>query len=171
MELITVTNSGSGYILPPSITFIGISSVSAAATSVVSAAGSITQIRITNAGLGYTAPPTIQIGPPPLTSFGSFIFNEIVIGSQSGVTAKVKSWNSITNTLEVSQINGSFIPGENIVGTSSSASHYLKFIDNFAVKSVSNDSLKPDKFANNDEIETEADKIIDFSEKNPFGVP
>lgn len=160
--VITVTNSGSGYANPPQIVFTGISSVSAAATAVVSAAGSITQIRITNAGLGYTMAPTIAIGNPSLVSSGSFVFNEIVTGSQSGVTARVRSWNAVTNVLEVSQVTGQFVPGENIVGTSSSATHYLKTIDTFAVK---------DGFTNNDEIEEEAENIIDFSESNPFGNP
>jgi hypothetical protein len=160
--IITITNSGSGYVSPPSITFTGISSVSAAATAVVSAAGSITAIYITNAGLGYTEPPTLTIGNPALNSTGNFIFNELVTGSQSGVTARVKSWNSITNVLQVSQLTGSFIPGENIVGSASSASHYLRNIDTYAAR---------DGFGANDEIEEEADQIIDFSEVNPFGMP
>jgi hypothetical protein len=160
--IITVTNAGSGYVNPPSITFTGISTVSAAATASVSAAGTITSIRITNAGLGYTEPPTIIIGNPSLNSTGNFIFNELVTGSQSGVTARVKSWNSITNVLQVSQVSGEFIAGENIVGTASSASHYLKSIDVYAVK---------DGYAANEEIEEEADTIIDFSESNPFGMP
>jgi len=160
--IITITNSGSGYVNPPSISFTGISSVSAAATAIVSAAGSITAIRITNAGLGYSEPPTITISGPSINSFGTFVFNEIVTGSQSGVTARVKSWNSITNILEVSNVNGEFVPGENIVGSASSASHYLKNVDVFAVK---------DGFSNNEEIEQEANEIIDFSENNPFGMP
>ena len=160
--IITMTNSGSGYVTPPAITFTGISTVSAAATAVVSAAGTITSIKITNAGLGYTVPPSIVIANPALNSTGSFVFNEIVTGTQSGVTARVRSWNSITNVLEVSIVNGEFIPGENIVGTASSASHYLRKVDSYAVK---------DGYTNNDEIEEEADGIIDFSEGNPFGMP
>jgi hypothetical protein len=160
--IISITNSGSGYVIPPTITFTGISSVSAAATAVVSTAGSITEIRITNAGLRYATIPTIIIGSPTINSTGSFIFNEIVTGSQSDVTARVRSWNSITNILEVSQVNGQFISGENIVGTSSSASYYLRKIDVFAVK---------DGFANNEEIEDAAEDVIDFSERNPFGMP
>jgi hypothetical protein len=160
--IITMTNSGSGYVTPPSITFTGISTVSAAATAVVSAAGTITSIRITNAGLGYTVPPSIVIANPALNSTGSFVFNEIVTGTQSGVTARVRSWNSITSILEVSIVNGEFIPGENIVGTASSASHYLRKVEVYAVK---------DGYTNNDEIEEEADGIIDFSEGNPFGMP
>lgn len=162
--IITITDSGSGYVSPPAITFSGISSVAAAATAVVSAAGSITQIRITNAGLGYTIAPSITIASPSIggTGIGTFVFNEVVTGSQSGVTGRVRSWNSITNVLEVSNVNGQFIAGENIVGTASSASYKLRFINTFAVK---------DGFANNEEIENEANDIVDFSETNPFGMP
>jgi hypothetical protein len=161
--VITVTNSGGGYVNSPSIVFTGISSVSAAATAVVSSAGSITQIRITNAGLGYTQPPSITIGnPPQIVGVGTFIFNEIVTGSTSGTTARVRSWNVITNVLEVSSVSGSFTPGESIVGTASSASRKLRSIDAFAVE---------DGYSDNEIIETEADSIIDFSNTNPFGMP
>ena len=160
--IITVTNGGSGYVNPPTITFSGISSVSAAATAVVSAAGTISAIYITNAGLGYTTTPSITISNPSLSGVGTFTFNEVVTGSQSGVTARVKSWDSITNILQVSQVDGEFIVGENVVGSASSASHYLKSIDIYPAK---------DGYSTNDEIETEADSIIDFTEKNPFGMP
>jgi hypothetical protein len=160
--VITVTNSGGGYINSPSIVFTGISSVSAAATAVVSSAGSITQIRITNAGLGYTQPPSITIGNPSLSSLGSYTFNEIITGSTSGTTARVRSWSSITNILEVSKISGEFIAGETLVGTASSASRTLRSIEVFAVE---------DGYSDNEDIETEADSIIDFSDVNPFGMP
>jgi len=160
--IITITNAGSGYVTSPTITFTGISTVSAAATAVVSAAGTITSIRITNAGLGYTVNPTIIIGNPLLTSSGNFVFNEIVTGSQSGVTARVKSWDSNTKVLQVSNINGEFKIGENIVGSASSASQYLRSIDVFPAR---------DGYAANEEIEEEADDIIDFDETNPFGMP
>ena len=160
--VITVTNSGGGYVNSPSIVFTGISSVSAAATAVVSSAGSITQIRITNAGLGYTQPPSITIGNPSLSSLGSYTFNEIITGSTSGTTARVRSWSSITNILEVSKVSGEFIAGETLVGTASSASRTLRSIEVFVVK---------DGYSDNEIIETEADGIIDFSNVNPFGMP
>lgn len=160
--IITITSGGSGYVSTPTITFTGISTVSAAATAIVSSAGTITQIRIINAGLGYTLSPTITIGNPSLTSTGDFIFNEVVIGSASSTTARVKSWNSITNILEVSNVTGTFEIGENIVGAASSASHKLRLINVYP----------PDNgYSSNEEIENEADQIIDFSERNPFGVP
>ena len=160
--VITVTNSGGGYINSPSIVFTGISSVSAAATAVVSSAGSITQIRIINTGLGYTQPPSITIGNPSLSSLGSYTFNEIITGSTSGTTARVRSWSSVTNVLEVSKVSGEFIAGETLVGTASSASRTLRSIEVFAVK---------DGYSDNETIEEEADSIIDFSDVNPFGMP
>jgi hypothetical protein len=160
--IVTITNGGSGYTLPPQITFTGISTVSAAATAVVSSAGTITQIRITNAGLGYTEVPTITIGNPSLTSIGDYIFNEVVVGSISSTTARVRSWNSTTNKLEISNVSGEFLTSEAIVGSASSASHVLRMVDVYAVS---------DGFADNENIENEADSIIDFSETNPFGMP
>ena len=160
--IVTITNGGSGYTSSPQITFTGISSVSAAATAVVSAGGSITQIRITNAGLGYTQAPIITIENPSLTSVGNYIFNEIVTGSISSTTARVRSWNSITNNLEVSNVSGEFIVSETIIGSDSGASHKLRIINTNPVN---------DGFADNENIEIEADSIIDFSEANPFGMP
>lgn len=160
--VVTVTNAGSGYVIPPQVTFSGISSITAEATAVVSAGGSITSILINNAGLGYTVAPTITIGNPSLNSAGNFIFNEKVTGTTSGVTAIVKSWNSVTNVLQVSNVTGSFVAGENIVGAASSASHYLRSADSL---------LSRDAFASNDDIEKEANEILDFSGSNPFGDP
>jgi hypothetical protein len=161
--IITITNGGGGYVDIPTITFTGIATVSAAATAIVSAAGTITQIRITNAGLGYTTSPIITIAnPPQIVGVGTFVFNEIVTGSTSGTTARVRSWNVITNVLEVATVSGSFTPGESIVGTASSASRKLRSIDTFAVE---------DGYSDNNDIETEAEDIIDFSSTNPFGMP
>ena len=129
---------------------------------VVSAAGTISAIRITNAGLGYSTAPTITIGSPNMDSSGDFIFNEVVTGSTSGTTARVRTYNSTTNVLEVASVSGTFTIGEDIVGSTSGASHALRVID-----------TEPDNdpFADNFEIETQADNILDFSEQNPFGIP
>jgi hypothetical protein len=166
--VVTVTNGGSGYSTTPTVTFtnqifnVGVSTVSAAATAVVSAAGTITAIRITNAGLGYSVAPSIVIGNPSMSSSGSFTFNETVTGSLSGTTAIVRTWNSSTNILEVSNVSGQFTIGENIVGAASSASYQLRTVDT---------NPNNDGFADNSSIETEADLLIDFSENNPFGIP
>jgi len=164
LTLPVITNAGSGYINPPTITFVGVSTlnISAAATAVVSSAGSITQIRMLDCGAGYTATPSIIIGPPQSGGSGDYEFNETIVGSSSSARAKVRSWNSVTNLLEVSNVTGSFDLGENLVGETSGASHSLRIIDTSPVD---------DGYASNNEIESEADLIVDFSERNPFGTP
>ena len=160
--LATITNAGAGYTVNPTITISGVSTVSAAATAIVSAAGTITAIHFTNSGAGYTVAPTITIANPDLDSIGNFTFNEVVTGSISGTTARVKRWDSTTNELEIYNVAGDFTVGEDIVGSTSGATHQLRVI-----------STDPadDGFADNITIETEADSILDFSEQNPFGIP
>jgi len=163
LGIITITNSGSGYTSPPIVTISspGIGTT-ATAFAVVSAAGTVTSIRVVDAGVGYTVAPTITIGSPSIGSTGTYTFNEIVTGSISGTTAKVKTWNSVTNVLEVSVISGSFVVGENIVGSTNNANRTLRII---------NTDNNNDAYAQNEVIEEEADQIIDFSEINPFGMP
>ena len=160
--LATITNAGAGYTVNPTITISGVSTVSAAATAIVSAAGTISAIHFTNSGAGYTVAPTITIANPDLDSVGNFTFNEVVTGSVSGTTARVKKWDSTTNELEIYNVAGDFTVGEDIVGSTSGATHQLRLI-----------STDPadDGFADNITIETEADSILDFSEQNPFGIP
>ena len=160
--LITVTSAGSGYTSAPSITFTGVSSVSAAATAILNDSGSIIGIRINNSGLGYTVAPSITISSPSFVGVGTYQYNEIVTGTQSGVTARVRSWNSITRILEISNVSGSFVKGETLVGSASSAS--------YAISTLNENSIN-DAYANNMDIETESDKIVDFTESNPFGMP
>ena len=166
---LTLTNVGSGYTTNPTVTISNLISekdstkvVSAAATAIVSAAGTISAIHITNAGLGYSSAPTITIAAPEGSGSGTFAFNEIVTGSTSGTTGRVRTWNSTTNVLELGSVDGEFTPGENIVGSTSGASYALRVVD---VQPVD------DGFADNINIEREADSILDFSEQNPFGIP
>ena len=160
--IVTVTGGGSGYTTSPAVTFTGLSTVSAAATAVVSTAGTISAIHITNAGAGYTTPPTISIAAPIGTSTGTFVFNEIVTGGTSGATARVRTWNSVTNEIEISNVEGEFSKSETLTGSTSGASRVVRLID------LTN---YDDGFGDNDAFETEADDILDFSEGNPFGTP
>ena len=160
--IVTVTGGGSGYTTSPAVTFTGLSTVSAAATAVVSTAGTISAIHITNAGAGYTTPPTISIAAPIGTSTGTFVFNEIVTGGTSGATARVRTWNSVTNEIEISNVEGEFSKSETLTGSTSGASRVVRLID------LTN---YDDGFGDNDVFETEADDILDFSEGNPFGTP
>ena len=166
--IITVTSGGSGYTTAPAITFTnevfltGVTAVSAAATAVVSAAGTITAIYITNSGLGYSVAPTISIPNSSVGLTGTFEFNEVITGSTSGATARVRTFNSATNVLQIANITGTFQVNETITGESSGATAPLRIV---------NTDLIDDGFTDNTNIESEADSILDFSERNPFGIP
>ncbi len=170
--VVTITNSGSGYITPPNITFSGISSISAAATCVLNANGGISTIYITNSGLGYSEPPEMIIeGPNIISGYGSYQFNESIIGTTSNTKGKVKRWNINTKVLEVSNINGYFIKGETLVGQKSGASYVLNNINTDNLSDPGDSFNKSDKFAQNNQIQIEANEILDFSDANPFGTP
>ena len=162
--IITVTSGGSGYEGEPTVTFTGApgAGITASARARINTAGVVTAIYITNAGLGYTETPTITISSPYSSGSGSYIFNELVTGSISSTTARVKTWDSVNNILQVSNVSGSFINGDVLTGSESGATYKVRIVSQFNTT---------DKYAENDVIETEADEIIDFSESNPFGNP
>lgn len=159
--IVTITGQGSGYVTAPNVSVVGFASTSAVLVSSISD-GSVTSINIVNSGIGYTQKPLIVIDDPYMVGFGTYIFNEIVIGSASSTTARVNSWDSSTNTLSLKNINGSFENGELVTGQDSQAVYKIRVISEF-------DQI--DSYAKNKEIEEESDKILDFSETNPFGMP
>ena len=163
---IGVIDKGDRYYTPPIITIdppVGGGTTATAVSRIES--GRLSDILIINAGSGYTSIPNITVSPPPSVGFGTYIVSETVTGSLSGTTAEVKSWTNpgqdIDKILRVSINNGSFSEGENIVGSSSSAIYTLK--------SYEIDTSSSDKYSDNDDIEEEASKILDFTESNPFG--
>jgi hypothetical protein len=160
----TTGQTGQGYVNAPLVTITPPTSLGAIAPktrAIVGTSGTITNILIEDVGQGYISVPNVTIAPPPLiTGIGTYAFNEIVTGSISGTTARVKSWYKDSTILEVGVIDGAFIAGEIIVGSGSSAMYTLKNVSK---------SQFADKYEQNDEIEDEADLIIDFSESNPFG--
>jgi hypothetical protein len=164
ISTVGIQTFGSGYPVAPNVNFstptAGLA-VTARGFVSIGTTGSITQILISDAGIGYTMNPVVTIDPPPIiTGIGTFSSNEIVTGSISGATARVKTWNKVENILKVGTTNGEFVPGDIIVGSASSA--------RYSVRNVSQGEFQ-DKYEQNDEIEQEADFIVDFSESNPFG--
>jgi len=162
--IVTLSDAGSGYTTAPTVTItapVGVGT-QATAEAVVSSAGTITSINIVNAGAGYTSSPTITIGNPALNNSGNFKFNEIVTGSITNVKGRVRTWSATTNVLEVANVSGMFSIGENITGNSSGAVHALRVVS---------EDPPEDGFADNVNIESAADDILDFSEQNPFGIP
>jgi len=162
---INLTSGGGGYATPPIVTFsaapVG-TGITATGRAKINTAGVVTSITITNAGLGYTVAPTITIGSPYMIGVGTYVANETVTGSISGASALVKSWNATTGALEIYKITKDFVDSDIVVGAASSASYSLRTVQ-------TNNLVDP--YAQNDIIEQEADLIIDFSERNPFGTP
>jgi len=162
--VVTITSGGSGYETAPSVTFSAApgAGVTATGKAYIDSAGIVTAVYVTNAGLGYTETPTITFSSPYMLGSGTFIFNEVVTGSISSTTARVRDWDSTTNVLQVSNITGEFVIGDVITGADSGATYKIRVINEYNTV---------DPYANNDVIESEADSIIDFSESNPFGIP
>ena len=167
---IGITTGGRGYTFTPTV---GITSVyiqqsnetipllqNAQAEAVVSTAGTVKEIRYSNAGAGYTN-TTAYVGIESVTSsfFGEFEVDELVTQVSTGTSAYVSSWDTANNILKVIAASGDFTIGETIVGAAAS----------YRILSTGNDLSSDIPFASNEVIETEADEILDFSERNPFG--
>ena len=170
VKTLTIDNPGRGYGSNPIITISGPGvGITATAIARIGNIGQIESVRILNAGVGYTQTPTVSISTFISSGIGTFIYNEEIVGQLSGVTARVKDFrtevSSIsgvepTTYLRVSLNTGKFSAGEVIVGSISSA--------RYVVQSHNLESYN-DPYDSNEEIEIEADNILDFSESNPFG--
>ena len=171
-----VSDGGVGYTTAPTVTVsapgeLQISGVGQTTVGIASVGKSgsddiVKSIYVANPGFGYTQSATVTISDPPLlTGIGTYLFNEIVIGSRSKTEARVKEWDKDTKILKISNVSiGStqlgFFPGEVVTGKDSGAQYSIQTFDQMDTY---------DKYTQNDEIETEADLILDFTESNPFG--
>ena len=164
---VSITNDGSGYNYAPLVTFsapnsVGVGTTVATGIANISSAGIVTSIYLTHAGVGYTSAPTVTIAAPAtITGVGTYIFNEVITGETSGATAYVKSWDTTTDTLKIGNITGTFLDGEVVVGSDSSA--------RYSIADLGENPINEDKYEQNDEIQTESSSIIDFTETNLFG--
>ena len=168
----TVTNQGAGYSVIPTITVAGPtgSGTTSTAEAVINADKQVTSVRVTNPGIGYTQVPAVSFSAPAAVGVGTFYYNEVIRGQTSLTEARVRSWDVDTKILKVANVGigttiSGFIPGETIIGTGSTiAGEYAAY----TLGSHDNRDIY-DEYDSNDEFETEADSMIDFSESNPFG--
>jgi hypothetical protein len=177
---INVSDTGVGYSTSPNVTISGPAGIgsTASAIAIVNGDTQVSSVRMVRAGIGYTLgnSPVVTISSPPLiTGLGTYGYNEVVRGLTSGTEGRVKSWDSDTKVLKVSLVGigttvSGFIPGEIVVGTSStiSAASTSNGYAIYTVKSYDHRDIY-DKYEQNDEIEEEADTFLDFSQSNPFG--
>ena len=169
---LSITDPGNGYASTPVVT-IGSPGTGTTATALVTinAQTKINSARILNPGIGYTegVAPTVSLAGFSTIGVGTFVYNEIVTGETSGTTARVRDFRTTTSplpgvppvtNLRVSLNTGKFSAGEIVVGSISSARYVVSDYD---TESYDN------PYDVNEEIETEADDILDFTESNPFG--
>ena len=131
---LVITDTGVGYGTAPTVTIagppasgiahtaVGIASIGRDGTSNV-----VKSIYVQNAGRGYSSSPQVTIADPEtLAGIGTYVFNEIVVGSRSQTRARVKEWDQDTKILKISNVGigttqTRFQRGENIVGQESGA--------------------------------------------------
>ena len=170
VNTITLTNQGKGYSVPPLVTINGPATGISTATGIASITsdGKVDSINIINPGVGYTVAPEVTIAGVSTVGVGTFYYNEKITGQTTGITAVVRDFRRDFDTstidppinLRVALNTGKFGLGEVIVGSISSARYIVKSYD---TESYDN------PYDVNEEIETEADNILDFTESNPFG--
>ena len=170
LQTVSITGAGIGYASVPTVNIIG--SVGSGVTATVVAgitSTAVSSVRILKPGIGYTEAPTVQFSDFPTVGVGTFKYNEEIVGQTSGTTARVREFKTVISatpgvlpvtSMRISLNTGKFYVGETIVGSSSSAS--------YTIKSYEDDSYE-NPYDVNEEIETEADSILDFTESNPFG--
>ena len=168
LPVVAISSGGVGYTTDPQVFIepifvaesVGVSSEinNAKAEVVRNANGQVSEIRYSNAGAGYTFTPSITFTLPTSDTFGEYEYNEIVTGQRSGATGYVREWDADDRILKLGTVNGVFQRGEAVVGAG--ASYKVSTVD-------TNEFL--DEFADNIDIESEADAIVDFSQVNPFG--
>jgi len=170
---VTITSVGSNYIEEPTVTFSAPVSggTTAIGRAILADDNTISAVRVIDPGSGYTSAPTITFGLPNQIGNGNFVFNEIVTGSSSGTKARVKDWNASDKEIQLSNISGEFLHGETITGETSGAQHKIVILNTITTNPlISDDEFNVvEEYDENDVIQSEADDILDFTERNPFG--
>ena len=167
---VNLIDGGVGYGTEPTVTIAapgaGTTAVGIASIGIAGQDSVVKQIFLTNAGRGYSSTPDVTIAPPAsMGGSGDYLFNEIVIGARSQTEARVKSWDTDTNILELGNVGigsttAGFYPGEDVVGQESGATYAVSIFD---------PEDNNDKYNDSREFEFEADQILDWTESNPFG--
>lgn len=145
---------------------------------------------IRSAGSGFSGVTTIGItslttsAPPTGVGYGTFNVGDRVTGQTSGSVGIVRSWDVERRVLTISNVGTGattlgFQPDEVIVGsgytvnatatTTGNAIYSVREYITGPEQKQDSDNYTLDSFAQNDQIEKEADEILDFTESNPFG--
>ena len=163
-----VINEGAGYPEDASIIVYDQDNNPVAEGLALTDGEKIVQAIVKDPGADLPADVKVVVDAPAAAGEGVYLYNEIIVGKESGMKARVRGWNAITCQLEVTNLDPekdfiNFRPGEIIEGEKSGA--------RFSLKSFSGDQTPADGFSQNDEIQVESNEIVDDSEYNQFFNP
>jgi hypothetical protein len=169
LGIITVTSGGSGYTSEPNVTISGIGSTTPIIRAILDN-DTVKELRYVRNGYGFTSIPEIIISPPVSIGTGTFTFNEMVTGNITGNTGRVKQWDITDKILQLSNLTGSFVNGEVLTGETSNAQYkILVGINTLTADDALQQGIVLDPFIQNNDIQLEANKVIDETEYNIFG--
>ena len=163
-----VTNAGSGYPEDATIVVYDKDNNPVAEGLALTDGEKIVQAIVTDPGKDLPENVNVVVSAPAAAGEGAYLYNEIIVGKESGMQARVRGWNGVTFELDVTNLDPekdavNFKPGEIIEGEKSGARYSLQKFDS--------DKANKDAYRQNDEIQLESDKIVDTEEYNQFFNP
>ena len=164
-----ITSEGAGYPEDVPITVYDFNNNIVAEGLALTDGEKIVSAIVTDPGFQVEAGYNAVVGAPATEGEGVYLYNEIVFGKETGNKARVRGWNAVTKELEITNIDPnnnsvvSFAPGEIIEGEKSGARYTLKGYDS--------SFSEADRYSQNDEVQDEADVIVDTTEYNQFFNP
>jgi hypothetical protein len=158
---ITITNAGERYTTPPVSYFYGPNGQLIGQGSTTLVDGKVDSVIPPSTPYIYADVTYDQIGQVDTITPWPANYPVVKIESSPGnVVAKVAEWDEDTRTLSVAYANGTFDINELICGYDSGAKWNVGSFDTLDMT---------DSFSENRQLEDEADDILDFTERNPFG--
>jgi len=128
----------------------------ATATATISN-GSVTALSLTSGGTSYLSAPVVTIAAAP----SNFNIGDTVTGATSGIVGEISYIDTINNKVRFINNNGTFTNGEIVYSSDGNS-----YIINPSGQTINTQNIPN---ADNTDIETDADSILDFTEENPFG--
>ena len=163
-----VTNEGNGYPEDADIIVYDLDNNPIAEGLALTDGEKIVSAIVKDPGKDIPEDIKVVVSAPASTGDGIYLYNEIIIGKDSGMKARVRGWNAKTYQLEITNLDPeksaiNFQPGEVIEGEKSGA--------RYSLKSFNGDQTPADGFSQNDEVQEVADVVVDTEEYNQFFNP
>ena len=180
VDTVAITEGGFGYTSVPSVVFEAPpgGGVTAQGTAVLTD-GVVTSITITDPGNGYLIEPGVTISPSSAADIPAVkITGEIATFDETRAAAGLVTRQARIQVVDVRSSLGdtkTFLPTDlsNNIGK---ITHLTDANNNWSIVTVykvgsDGFDIPQEPLSQNEDFETEADSIIDFSESNPFGDP